>query len=356
MHYEFLLALESCAAVCAETGWQPHHGLVYLDGKLAALAPLYIKEHSYGEYVFDHAWAHAYDQHGLNYYPKLVNAIPFTPVSDARILVKPEVSLESLLPELCQQLQRQVRQLNCSSFHTLFVTENFSNTLNKHGFLPRKSVQFEWVNRGYSDFSDYLASFASRKRKNINKERQKIQHAGVTIERLNGKAITEHALQHFYHCYRQTYLKRSGHSGYLNWAFFQQIRQQLSEHMLLVFANLNGKPIASALFFYDHNQLSGRYWGALQDIDSLHFECCYYQGIEFCLEHKIPRFNPGTQGEHKILRGFEPVYCYSNHWLSDRRFHHGVAQFIQQENPHLTEYKKQAESLLPFKSNGQRAL
>ena len=222
-------------------------------------------------------------------------------------------------------------------------------SLHEHHQIQRKAVQFEWFNRQYSSFDDYLTHFNSRKRKNVRKERIKITTEGIKVVRLYGEGLTEKNMRFFYDCYKQTYLKRSGHDGYLTEDFFQKIFRNLHQNLMLVIALKDNTPIASALFVFDKNQLCGRYWGALEDIDNLHFECCYYQGIEFCIERNIAKFNPGTQGEHKILRGFEPIYCYSNHSLTELAFHEAVERFIDEENTQITQYKNNAEKLLPFK-------
>ena len=236
-----------------------------------------------------------------------------------------------------------------SSMHWLFVEQDISQLLHEHDQVQRQAVQFQWFNRQYSSFEDYLMHFNSRKRKNVKKERLKITTEEIKVVRLHGDNLTEDNMEFFYDCYKQTYLKRSGHDGYLTEGFFQQIFRDLHHNLMLVIALKNEQPIASALFIFDQNQLCGRYWGALEEIHNLHFECCYYQGIEFCIEQNIAQFNPGTQGEHKILRGFEPIYCYSNHSLKELAFHDAVERFIQQENTQIEQYKNNAEKLLPFR-------
>jgi predicted N-acyltransferase len=236
-----------------------------------------------------------------------------------------------------------------SSMHWLFVEQDISKLLQEHGQVQRQAVQFQWINRQYSSFEDYLTHFNSRKRKNVKKERQKVTTQGIKVVRLHGDNLTEENMRFFYDCYKQTYLKRSGHDGYLSEVFFRQIFRDLPHNLMLVIALKDEQPIASALFIFDQNQLCGRYWGALEEIHSLHFECCYYQGIEFCIEQNIAQFNPGTQGEHKILRGFEPIYCYSNHSLKELSFHEAVERFVEQETPQIERYKENAEKLLPFR-------
>ena len=347
--YPFLHALETSGSVGGKSGWQPFHLVIYQNSKPVGILPLYKKTHSYGEYVFDFAWANTYRQYGVNYYPKLVAAIPFTPVTGARLMLDKKVDKEQLLPILCKEITGQLKLTGMSSMHWLFVEKDMSQLLHNHAQVQRHSVQFQWFNRQYSSFEDYLSHFNSRKRKNVKKERSKVTNEGIKVVRLFGDNLTEENMLFFYHCYKQTYLKRSGHDGYLTEDFFQKIFNELHQNLMLVIALKDQQPIASALFIFDKNQLCGRYWGALQEIDNLHFECCYYQGIEFCIEQDIAQFNPGTQGEHKILRGFEPIYCYSNHSLKELAFHEAVERFIQQETKQIEQYKINAEKLLPFK-------
>jgi len=347
--YPFLHALETSGSVGGKSGWQPFHLIIYQNSEPVGILPLYKKTHSYGEYVFDFAWANTYRQYGVNYYPKLVAAIPFTPVTGARLMLSVKVDKQQLLPILCQEITHQLALSGMSSMHWLFVEQDISNLLHEHGQIQRQAVQFQWFNRQYSSFEDYLMHFNSRKRKSVKKERLKVTAEGIKVVRLHGDNFTEENMRFFYHCYKQTYLKRSGHDGYLTKAFFQQIFRDLHHNLMLVIALKGEQPIASALFVFDQNQLCGRYWGALEEIHNLHFECCYYQGIEFCIEQNIAHFNPGTQGEHKILRGFEPIYCYSNHSLKELAFHEAVERFIQQENIQIEQYKNNAERLLPFR-------
>ena len=347
--YPFLHALETSGSVGEKSGWQPFHLVIYENSEPVGILPLYKKTHSYGEYVFDFAWANTYRQYGVNYYPKLVAAIPFTPVTGARLMLSVNVDKNQLLPFLCKEISNQLALSGMSSMHWLFVEQDTSKLLQEHGQIQRHAVQFQWINRQYSSFEDYLTHFNSRKRKNVKKERINVTTQGIKVVRLHGDNLTEENMRFFYHCYKQTYLKRSGHDGYLTEVFFQQIFRDLHHNLMLVIALKDEQPIASALFVFDQKQLCGRYWGALEEIHSLHFECCYYQGIEFCIEQNIAQFNPGTQGEHKILRGFEPIYCYSNHSLKELSFHEAVERFIQQETPQIEQYKNNAEKLLPFR-------
>lgn len=347
--YGFLRALEDNGCVGGDSGWHPQHAEIYQGKHLLGYLPLYQKQHSYGEYVFDFSWADAYQRHGLAYYPKLLAAVPFTPVTSSKLLSGKSPLTADLLCQVQQALQQHCQQQQTSSLHCLFTPLAFSKQLAQGGWPQRLSVQFEWQNRDYQHFDDFLAHLTSRKRKNLRKERQQLQAQGVSCQRLSGNAITPAHLAFFYQCYQQTYLKLSGHQGYLNVAFFQQLLDTMPEHVMLCMAYADNKPIASALYLFDQNGLYGRYWGALAEHNGLHFEVCYYQGIEFCIEQKIARFNPGTQGEHKLIRGFEPVFCYSNHWLAEPAFHQAVADFTRQEQTHMQAYYQQAQALLPFK-------
>ncbi len=345
----FLMALENTQCVGEDSGWLPYHLGVYENDLLIAAMPGYIKEDSYGEYVFDHAWANAYYQHGLNYYPKWVSAIPFTPVPGARLLIHPEANASLVIQEVQNALIKLSNKT--SSVHILFPSQTQVTLFEEAELLTRQSVQFHWHNYDYQSFDEFLNVLTSRKRKSIRKTKQLLKSKGVVVSRYTGKNITPAHIQFFYQCYRDTYLKRSGHDGYLSKAFFEQLYSTMSEQMLIVEARLNDVPIASCLFFFDDSQLYGRYWGCIEDVDELHFECCYFQGIEFAIAEKLYSFNPGTQGEHKILRGFEPTRCFSLHRLFQPEFHHAVEGFLQRENPAITHYFEQAKTVLPFNAS-----
>lgn len=348
LDYDFLHALEHTDCVAQHRGWQPCHLAVYSAGVLIAAMPLYQKTHSYGEYVFDFAWAEAYQRHGLPYYPKLISAIPFTPVTGPRLLCDPSLTA-ALWPKVIGRLKQYCLEQGLSSLHLLFTEADISRDLLQQQLVSRVSVQFHWFNRGYASFEEFVGTFNSRKRKNLNKERARLQQQGIHYRQLVGREIDEQAIRDFYQCYQQTYLKRSGHKGYLTSAFFNRLAEKMADKLLLVQAVRDNKLLASALLLFDRHSLYGRYWGALESVDGLHFEVCYYQGIEFCINNALQRFNPGTQGEHKIQRGFEPIYCYSSHWLLRPEFHQAVADFLQQERAHIHHYKEQAASLLPFR-------
>lgn len=349
--YDFLHGLEQSGSVGTDTGWFPQHLVIYQNEQIIGVMPLYKKTHSYGEYIFDFAWANTYRQYGLLYYPKLVTAIPFTPVTGARLMLKSGTDSKQLLPWLCEQLEQHLKQYAMSSMHWLFVDQQMAESLAQHKHVLRRSVQFQWFNKNYTSFDDYLTHMHARRRKSIKKERANVASAGVRLHRFVSTDINLEHIELFYQCYKETYLKKSGHQGYLTESFFKELYINMSQHLMLVIAYQENQPIASALFIFDESQLCGRYWGALTEVNKLHFEVCYYQGIEFCIERNIPQFNPGTQGEHKILRGFEPTYCYSNHKLTELAFHEASERFIKQENVQIAKYKTNAEKLLPFKGS-----
>ena len=340
----FLSALESSGACSIDSGWEPMHlQLQRNDGRL--LVPIYQKSHSWGEYVFDWAWANAYEQYGLHYYPKLVVAIPYTPSQGPRFLGARE---QSDIDEAVQQLKAQTLVQQASGFHILFPASQECAWLDHCNLLRRCDVQFHWFNRDYRDFDDYLARFSSRKRKNVRKERSSIAQQGLTIKRLTGTEIDDTSWQAFYRFYHATYLKR-GRQGYLNQSFFAEILHSLRQNILLVMAYQQQKAVAAALFFKDSANLYGRYWGCFEEFNNLHFEVCYYQGIEYCIEHALARFDPGTQGEHKISRGFEPTMTYSYHWLSNPQFFEAARNFCTEEQRMNQRYRLEAARSLPFK-------
>lgn len=341
----FLQALEDTGCVGGDSGWQPHHLAIFEGERLIAALPGYLKTDSYGEYVFDHGWAEAYHRYGYAYYPKWINAIPYTPVTGPRIVGNVRsVEVQRTIGDALEQLEGN----GISSVHRLFIpAEELACSAVPHS-LYRVSVQFQWHNYGYSTFDDFLGALTSRKRKSARKSIQHLRDAGVTIRQVVGRDVTDKERAFFYRCYAQTYLKRSGHTGYLTAGFFNRIFETMAEKLMLVIASADDQPIASALFFFDETGLYGRYWGALQPVDGLHFQCCYFEGIDFAIKHGLPLFNPGTQGEHKILRGFEPLYCFSQHRLFHQSFHQAVDNFLQQETPHIENYFNQARDALPF--------
>ncbi|HEY8159305.1 MAG TPA: GNAT family N-acetyltransferase [Methylobacter sp.] len=350
LRHEFLSALEQSGSVSAQTGWEPAHLLVMDDDELVAFMPLYLKRHSWGEYVFDHQWAQAYRQQGIDYYPKWLTAIPFTPCQGARIVSK--AAADSL--EIMQLLLDFIKQLSdkrdVSSWHCLFPTEPQTELLRSLGLSIREGVQFHWFNRGYHDFDDYLQTLNAGKRKMIKRERRRIKEQGVSLLRIAGPDVSELQWRAFFRFYTMTYLKR-GSQPYLNLAFFQQLAATMAEQLLLVLAVKDDNIIAAALSFIGEDTLYGRYWGCDEEYDSLHFEVCYYQGLDYCIEHGLKRFDSGAQGEHKISRGFEPITTYSAHWIKDARFAKAIKRFLAGEQEIMRLYKQDAATYLPFKQS-----
>jgi len=347
LRHEFLLALEQSGAVSPAAGWVPQHLLIFEQQVLLAAMPLYLKDHSRGEYVFDQQWADAYYQSGMDYYPKWLNAIPFSPCSGQRLLIKKGLNNEDIIAALLDHIKQLSALNNISSLHCLFPLSEQSDLLGQH-LMVREAVQFHWFNKDYRDFDDYLQSFTSRQRKNVKKERRKVTEQGITLERVAGLNVSEQQWQVFFLFYEMTYLKR-GQSAYLNSDFFKQLAQTMPEQILLVLAIKDQSYVGAALSFIGAETLYGRYWGCYDEYHSLHFETCYYQGIEYCLEQGLQRFDSGAQGEHKISRGFEPISTYSSHWIQNSQFAKLITQFLERETELTQQYKKDCRQKLPFK-------
>ncbi|MCS7101485.1 MAG: GNAT family N-acetyltransferase [Burkholderiaceae bacterium] len=332
VRHAFLDALSASGCATAATGWRPAYLTLWDEDGLAAAAPLYCKVHSFGEYVFDWSWAEAYRRAGLAYYPKGLVAVPFTPVAGARLLARDEDARAALAAALLAHAHAQ----GWPSLHVLFAPPSEVAHLVRHGMLARRGLQFHWHNRGYRDFEDFLAALAQPKRKKIRAERRKVAQASVTLQRRTGSDITEADWAFFYRCYCATYAAH-GARPYLNLDFFLRLAQTLPQHLLLVLAHRGRAPIAAAFGVIDGARLYGRYWGALQDVSCLHFECCYYQMIEFAIERALAVFEGGAQGTHKLARGLDPVVTHSAHWLADARMHAAVARFLAQEQDAVAE-------------------
>ena len=350
-NYRFLVALENSGVASKKTGWEAQHLLVLDKGNIIAAMPSYLKQHSYGEYVFDFQWAEAYQHTGFDYYPKLVSAIPFSPVTGPRLLIHPDYNQTDIIAFIIEQTKNIISNAAYSSWHCLFLNKEQSDLFSAHELVQRRAVHFKWFNKGYSSFNDFLSTCNSRHRKNIRKERRKIEEQGIQLRQIEGSDISDNEWQHFYQFYQATYLKRSGHGGYLNPEFFIQLKCHLKEHIVLILATKNEHMLGAALYFKDEKSLYGRYWGSLSEDEFLHFEACYYQGIEYCIRHNLSSFDPGVQGEHKLQRGFEPYFTYSNHWLSHPEFHHAIKQFLIDESPFIEQYFSYTQSRLPFKKN-----
>ncbi len=353
VRHEFLHALERTGCVGGRSGWLPQHLLLRREGRLQAALPLYIKHHSYGEYVFDWAWADAYARHGLRYYPKLVSAVPFTPVTGPRLLGG---SAEERA-QLVSAAIKLATALGASSWHCLLPSEAEAREIAARptapgGLLLRTGVQFHWRNPGYTGFEDYLAAMSHDKRKKIKQERRKVREAGVSFAQRVGTEIGDADWALFERCYRATY--DAHHSTpYLNLAFFRELGRLLGGHCLLVLAYREGEPIAAALNLFDREALCGRYWGSVlgpgQFVPGLHFETCYYQAIEFCIARRLARFEGGAQGEHKLARGLLPVKTWSVHWLAHPEFAQAVERFLAQETAGVADYVDELNERNPFK-------
>ena len=348
LRHEFLLALEQSGSVCQKSGWIPAHLLVLDDDSLIAFMPLYLKNHSWGEYVFDHQWAEAYHQQGLEYYPKWLTAIPLTPCQGTRIVIKESISSLKVTQALLSFIKQLSEQHNVSSWHCLFPTLQEAELLKSLELSIREGVQFQWFNNHYQDFDAFLQTLNTSKRKMIKRERRRIQEQDIRLLRISGAKVSPLQWQIFYNFYSITYLKK-GSQPYLNLAFFQQIAATMGEQLLLVLAFKDDLPIAAALSFIGRETLYGRYWGCDEEYNNLHFETCYYQGLDYCIENGLQRFDSGAQGEHKIARGFEPITTYSAHWLKDHRFAKAIEDFVTEEKIMLTRYKQKASTYLPFK-------
>jgi predicted N-acyltransferase len=350
LRHEFLAALERSGSVAAASGWEPQHLLFLEHDRLVAVLPLYRKHHSYGEYVFDWSWADAYRRAGWQYYPKLLSAIPFTPATGPRLACLPgdEAKVLALIQD---QLWGQLNQAGASGLHILFPGAAQAERLRQHGMLLRQGVQYHWLNTGYRTFGDFVGEFSSRKRKNLNKERRRVQQQGVDCRIYSGGDLHESLWDQFYRFYQITYARYSGHGGYLDRDFFSEIGQSMPENVVLVMAYQGATPVAGALNFRSSSCLYGRNWGTISDIDCLHFEACYYQGIEYCIDQGLEKFDPGAQGEHKIARGFHPLPVYSCHWLAEPGAQQAIGDFVRREQQQIDAYIRQARESLPFKQS-----
>jgi predicted N-acyltransferase len=348
LRHEFLSALEQNDCVGAHFGWQPRHLLVYRDEQLVAAVPLYLKENSYGEFVFDFAWADAYQRNGLSYYPKLVSSIPYTPATGQRILEAPQCDETGLYRGITEKMVEMMASEGASSIHTLFLSEDEMERLQALGWSIRRGVQFHWHNRDYRDFDHFLQQLNNRRRKNIRRERNKVEQAGISLEVLHGNEVSPQQWDLFSRFYAKTFEERYSLPT-LNAGFFRDVGRSLGQQVILVLAYHEGECVAGALMFRSDTTLYGRHWGCERDFDSLHFEACYYQGIEYCIRHGLERFEPGAQGEHKIWRGFMPVWTYSSHWIAHPGFRGAIDDFLQRENRALEEYKSTLEAGTPYK-------
>jgi predicted N-acyltransferase len=346
--HEFLAALEHTGCVGRGTGWEPRYLAVRDAAGLAGAAVAFVKTHSYGEFVFDFAWAQAYERLGRRYYPKLTLATPFTPATGPRLLVRPGLDQAVWAARLLDALERDSAAHDRSSVHALFLDEHSRAACARHGWLLRRDCQFHWTNRGYTTFEDYLESFTAEKRKKARRERRRVIESGVRFETRFGAELDEPLLERIYALHRDTFL-RHGHEPYLTPEFFGEVARRLPESLMVKLAVHGHSLVAVAIFFCSQEALYGRYWGAAADYHSLHFEACYHQGIEFCIERGIGRFEPGTQGEHKVSRGFEPQLTWSAHFIADRQFRAAIAEYLAREGAAVESYALEVQEHVPYR-------
>jgi predicted N-acyltransferase len=348
LRHEFLEGLERYGCVTEAVGWLPRHFLLYEDKQLLAAIPAYIKTNSFGEFVFDQSWAAAYERVGLNYYPKLVLAVPFTPATGKRLLCRPGANAQPLSKLLLKACVEFAEVNGLSSIHVLFPAEEDRLLLQEAGFLLRMDYQYHWRNHGYRDFEHYLSFFRSHKRKNVRQERRRVQDQGIRFRRLYAHELDEQQLDAVYRFYQSTFAKKGNYPA-LTADFFRHLARTLGKSIVVMLAEQHGRPIAASVDFRSADTLYGRYWGCDRELDALHFEACFYQGIEYCIEQQLKVFEPGAQGEHKITRGFLPVPTWSAHWLRDERFRSAIAGYLEHEITALQQYRRELDQLSPFR-------
>jgi predicted N-acyltransferase len=349
LRHEFLAALERTDCVGMKKGWGTSHLLLEDQaGRIQGAMPLYLKSHSWGEFVFDWSWAKAYSQAHLSYYPKLVSMTPFTPAPNPRLLVAPGCDATTVHQSLVAALLDHVRSRSLSSAHLLFTTEAERAVLTEAGFLWRKDCQFHWHNRGYATFADFIGTFRAEKRKKALRERRRVEEGGVRFLTLGGSEMTA-ALWDVVFAFSASTFEMRGHEHYLSADFFKAISLALPDLIMVKIALYQEQPIAAAIFFRSQDTLYGRYWGAAANFDSLHFETCYYQGIDYCIQHGLSRFEPGTQGEHKVARGFEPTETWSAHWIADPRFRRALEEHLAMERDAIDGYIAGVREHVPFR-------
>jgi uncharacterized protein len=353
LRHEYLLAMDQSRSATPKTGWTPRFLTLWRRDELHAACALYLKDHSYGEYVFDWAWANAYEQHGLAYYPKALIAPPFTPVPGSRLLARDACAREALV----EAVLAWCRAEKLSSLHLLFASEEDVSACEAAGMMLRHGVQFHWQNLGWPDFDTFLASLSQEKRKKIRQERRKVAEAGVTFRSSEGRAIERADWDFFYRCYERTYYEH-GNAPYLTRDFFRRMAHEMPENWLLFIAERAGARVACSLIAlgtepdghgHGKNVAYGRYWGALERVDCLHFEACYYQPLQWCIEHGYARFEGGAQGEHKMARALLPVKTTSAHWLAHPAFADAVEQFLRREGDGIGNYLEHLEKRSPFR-------
>jgi predicted N-acyltransferase len=350
LRHEFLLAAEQTGCVSEDAGWAPRHLTLERNGQLVAAMPLYQKEHSWGEFVFDWAWARAYEQAGLRYYPKLVSAVPFTPAPSRRLLLADpgDTSAARALIEGAIELAERTA---CSSLHVLFPTHDELPVLRDAGLRVRKDCQFHWHNRDYADFDQFLQTFTASKRKKARRDRRRVSEAGIRFRRLKGAEIDTGTWEQVYRFISITFMRR-GSLPYYNLDFFLRIGETLHDNILIILAERDDEPIAAAVFFESPTALYGRYWGSDGHHNALHFETCYYQGIDYCIDKGLLLFEPGTQGEHKISRGFAPQSTWSAHWLAHPQFLSAIENYLKEEARYVDRYIETVDARSPYRDDG----
>ena len=347
--YDFLSSLELSQSVRTRGGWQPLHLLAEdSNGTLVGAVPCYAKTHSQGEYVFDHGWAEAYERAGGNYYPKLQVSVPFTPATGRRLLVRPGPEADAVRGALADSLMDICRRSNASSAHVTFATQPEWDLLGRRGFLKRTHQQFHWENAGYDSFDAFLAALASRKRKTIRREREDALSAGISVHWLTGADLTESVWDAFFDFYMETGSRKWGRP-YLTRPFYSMVGEKMRDRILLVMAKRNGRWIAGAINFIGSHTLFGRHWGAVEHHPFLHFELCYYQAIQYAIEHKLDRVEAGAQGEHKISRGYLPTTTYSAHYIVDPGLRRAIEDFLKHERAYVAAAGAELAETAPFR-------
>lgn len=345
--YAFLDAMEASGSAAAKAGWQPLHLVAREHGAAVAAAPLYVKGHSWGEYVFDHSWADALTRTGQRYYPKLQVAVPFTPVPGPRLLARDPAARAAL----AQGLRASLAQLELSSLHVTFCADGEVPVLEEAGFLIRRGIQYHWQNPGCRDFADFLDQLKSSKRKMVRKEREQVRASGIEVAVLQGAGDAARVLEEFYPFYVATVDKRWG-SAYLTPDFFRRLARTMADRVVLVTARAQGELVAAALNIQGDDTLYGRLWGCLDEYKFLHFECCYYQAIEHAIRNRLARVEAGAQGTHKLHRGYAPVWTWSAHLLRDPGLHEGVRRFLEAETREMRERMAELEGMVPYRQTG----
>lgn len=349
IQYEFLIALENHGAVGKEFGWLPNFFLAYKKDQLVGALPVYIKFNSYGEFVFDWAWADAYQQNNIRYYPKLVTSIPYTPATGPRLLIQNNENYQDIADTLINSVLDFAKNSNLSSYHCLFTNNKDTDYFNKNpNFMMRLGCQFHWSNNSYKSFEHYLEHLTSKKRKQIRRERRIVKEQEIEFEIFNGDEATDSHWDVYHQFYESTFERKSGMSTLSN-GFFKEIAKTMPENIVLVLAKYQGEYVASAFNLKGTDTLYGRHWGCSENFDNLHFEACYYQGLEYCIKNGLKYFEPGAQGEHKIARGFMPTKTWSAHWIAHPQFKESIAHFLSHETQGILHYIDELNERSPFK-------